>query len=82
MMSTLEHFTAMQVITLSHDRYEKAIPSIQSSFLKSQKAQQRLKLQAVGQASQDPNQAVRYPKTLNEAEAGMFMLFLGLDVKN
>lgn len=72
----------MQVITLSHDRYEKAIPSIHSSFLKSQKAQQRVKLQAVGQVSQTPNQGIRYPKTFNEAEAGMHMQFLSWDLED
>ena len=80
-MSAPEHFITMQVITLSHNRYEKAIPSIQSSFLKSQKAQQRLKLQAVGQVSPDPDQGVRYPKTFNTAEAGMPMQLLLWDSK-
>ena len=39
----------VQLITLSHDRYEAAIPMIQASYIKSQSVQQRLQLKSATQ---------------------------------
>ena len=47
--SLLTDVRGVQLITLSHDRYEAAIPTIQASHIKSRSVQQRLQLKAATQ---------------------------------
>lgn len=62
----------LQLITMSHDRYMAAIPTIQASYLKSQKVQQRLQLKATTQRQGHPGANYqRLPKNFHQEGEGM-----------